>query len=96
MPIIMGGATVPAGTTATALFTIPPSYCNVTFYNLAAATVWVGPSSTVTSSNGMQCHSIPTNFSTFMGSKGAVIYGTTGSTAASSAATVQYVIVTDF
>lgn len=96
MPIIMGAATVPSGTTATVLFSIPPSYCNVTFYNLAAATVWVGTSTATTSANGMQCHSIPTNFSTFMGSKGATVYGTTGSTVSTSVATVQYVIVTDF
>ena len=91
----MGSATVPSGTTGSPLFTVPPSYCNVTFYNLAAATVWVGTSTAVTSANGLQCHSIPTNFQTFMGSRGAMFYGTTGSTAASSAATVQYLISTD-
>ena len=91
----MGAATVPAGTTGTALFPVPPSYCNVTFYNLSPATVWVGTSTAVTSANGMQCHSVPTNFQTFQASRGAMFYGTTGSTAASSAATIQYLISTD-
>ena len=96
MPIIMGNATVPAGTTGTFLFAVPPSYCNVTFYNIGTVATWLGTSAGVTSTNGMLCHSLPTNFQTFMGSKGGSIFGTTGSTAASSAATVQYVIVTDF
>lgn len=91
----MGAATVPSGTTATALFTIPPSYCSLTFFNVSAATVWVGPSSTVTSANGMQCHSIPTTTQSFIGSRGATLYGTTGSTVSTSVATVQYIIVTD-
>ena len=95
MAIIMGGATVPSGTVGTVLFTVPPSYCNVTFYNLAAATVWIGTSTAVTSANGMQCHSIPTNFQTFMSSKGATFYGTTGSTVSTSVATIQYLISTD-
>ena len=92
----MGAATVPAGTTGTILFPVPPSYCNVTFYNLATATVWVGTSTAVTSANGLQCHSLPVNFQAFMGSKGATLYGTTGSTAASSVATIQFLISTDF
>jgi hypothetical protein len=96
MPLIMGSATVPSGTTGTFLFTVPPSFCSVTFYNVATATVWLGGSTAVTSANGMQCHSIPVSFQTFMGSKGGGIYGTTGSTAAASAATVQYIIATDF
>ena len=91
----MGAATVPSGTTGTPLFPVPPSYCNVTFYNLSAATVWVGTSTAVTAANGMQCHSVPTNFESFIGSKGGMFYGTTGSTAASSVATVQYLISTD-
>ena len=95
MAVIMGGATVPSGTTGTALFTVPPSYCNVTFYNLSAAAVWVGTSTAVTSANGAQCNSIPTTFQTFAGSKGATFYGTCGSTAASSAATVQFLMSTD-
>ena len=94
MPLVMGAATVPSGTTATYLFTIPPSLCGVTFYNLSVATVWIGTSTSTTSANGLQCHSIPTTFTTYVGSKGASIYGTTGS--ASSAATISYIINTDF
>jgi hypothetical protein len=92
--ITMGAATVPAGLTGTYLFTVPPSYCNVTFYNLAAASVWVGTSTAVTAVNGMQCHSLPTTFQTFMGSKGATFYGTTGSTVSTSVATISYIIET--
>ena len=94
--MIMGSATVPAGTTGTLLFNIPPSYCSVTFYNLATASVWVGTSTAVTSANGLLCHSIPTSFQAFVGSKGGPLYGTTGSTVNTSVATVQYIIVTDF
>lgn len=96
MSYILGSATVPAGTTGTALFPIPPSFCNVTFYNVSPATVWLGTSAAVTSANGMQCHSIPTTTTSFMGTKGATIYGTTGSTVSTSVATVQYCIVTSF
>ena len=91
MAIVMGSATVPAGTTATQLFATSP-YCNVTFYNISTATVWIGTSTSVTSDNGMQCHSIPTTFFSYPGSKPAVFYGTTGSTVSTSVATVQYII----
>ena len=95
MAIIMGAATVPTGLTGTLLFTVPPSWCNVTFYNLATASVWIGTSTAVTTANGLQCHSVPTTFETFMGSKGASFYGTTGSTVSTSVATVQYCIATE-
>lgn len=90
--IIMGSATVPSGTVGTALFPVPAGLCNVTFYNISTAVVWLGTSTATTSVNGMQCHSIPTSFVTYVGSQGARIYGTTGS--ASSVATVQYLIST--
>jgi hypothetical protein len=93
--IIVGAATVPAGTTGTLLFTVPPSWCNVTFYNLSAATVWIGTSTAVTTANGLMCHSLPTSFQTFMASKGAPFYGTTGSTVSTSVATIQYCISTE-
>ena len=88
----MGQATVPASSTV-AVFTVPPSSCAVTFYNLSAATVYLGTSTAVTTSSGLQCHSIPTSFTTFVGGRGTVFYGTTGS---STAASVNYLIVTDF
>lgn len=93
MPIIMGQATVPASSTV-AIFTVPPSYCNVTFYNVntAATNAYIGTSTAVSSTNGLVCHSLPVNFTTFMGSKGATFYATSGGAVATS---VNYVIVTD-
>jgi hypothetical protein len=94
MPYIMGQATVPASNTV-AVFSVPASYCNVTFYNTntAATNVYVGTSTLVSSSNGLICHSIPTSFSAFMGTKGATFYATTGGATPSS---INYLIVTDF
>lgn len=94
MAIITGSATVPSGTTGTLLFRTPASMCNVTFYNVTANTVWVGTSAGVTSANGMQCHSIPTSFFTYVGNAGTGFYGTTGSTV--NTASVQYIIVSNF
>jgi hypothetical protein len=91
--IIMGQATVPAGTTGTFLFAVPASSCAVTFYNLTTVPVWIGTSTAVTSSIGMQCHSLPTSFTAFIGSKGQQLFGTTGGTAVS---TIQYIISSDF
>ncbi len=88
MPIIMGNATVPASSTV-AIFTVPPFY-NV---NPSTASAYVGTSTVVTSANGLICHSIPVSFQTFMGSKGATFYATTGGAVATS---VNYIIATDF
>ncbi|HEV2354825.1 MAG TPA: hypothetical protein VGR89_11305, partial [Puia sp.] len=55
--ISVASATVP-------VFTIPAGLCNVTFWNPAAGTVYIGTSTAVTTSNGLQCHSIPTSFFT--------------------------------
>jgi hypothetical protein len=87
--ILMGSSSV--GTIATVVFPVPAGLCNVTFYNLSANNVWIGTSTAVTSSNGMQCHSIPTNFYTYVGSRGTQIYaiGTAGTSY------VQYLISTD-
>ena len=94
MPIIMGQATVPASSTV-AIFTVPPSYCSVTFYNVntAATSAYIGTSTAVSSGNGLVCHSIPVSFQTFMGSKGATFYATSGGATATS---VNYIIATDF
>jgi hypothetical protein len=86
--------TVATGTTA-ALFTIPPGLCNVTFWNsstVASNVVSVGTSTAVTSANGLQCHSIPTNFFSYVSSKSATLYGanTSGSTGF-----INFVISTD-
>lgn len=92
MAFVMGNATVPASSTVP-VFTIPPSYCSVTFYNLSAAAVYLGTSSAGTTVNGFQCHSIPTTFQTFAGGRGAQFWGTTGS---ATAASIQFILVTDF
>lgn len=92
MAYICGQATVPASNTVP-LFEIPPGLANVTIYNVnaAAANVYLGTTSKVSSTSGMICHSIPTSTFGYMGSAGGVIYGTTGGTVASS---VNYIIST--
>jgi hypothetical protein len=87
----MGQVTVANASTAV-LFTVPPGLCNMTFWNVSAGTVFVGTSTAVTSANGMQCHSIPTSFFTYVSSKGATFYGAnTGATSA----VVNYLLSTD-
>lgn len=86
----MGQATVPTGGVQT-LFTVPPGLCNVTFWNVTTPAVYIGTTTAVTSANGLQCHSIPTSFFSYLGSKGATFFGT----AASSGAIVNYIIVTN-
>lgn len=91
MSYVMGQAAV--GSTSTVpIFTIPGGLCNVTFWNTSTPNIYVGTSTAVTSSNGLVCHSIPTNFFTYVSSKGAVLYG--ANTSATSGI-VNYVIVTD-
>jgi hypothetical protein len=92
MAYVMGQATVPTGTCAT-LFSTPAGLCNVTFWNVSAGTVYTGTSTSLTTSNGLQCHSIPTNFFTYVGSKNATFYGTCPT---AGGATVNYIITTDF
>lgn len=89
----MGQATVPASSTV-AIFTIPPSLCTVTFYNIntAATNAYIGSSTNVSSTNGLVCHSIPVSFQTFIGSKAATFYATSGGATATS---VNYIIATD-
>lgn len=91
MAYVMGQVSVATANTLP-LFTVPGGLCNVTFWNVSAGTVYVGTSTALTTTNGMQCHSIPTNFFTYVSSKGATFYGanTSGSTAV-----VNYIIVTD-
>lgn len=89
---IMGQATVPTASTV-ALFTVPPSLCNVTFWSVSAVPVYIGTSTAVTTANGLVCHSIPTSFMTYIGSKGAVFYGV--NTNATTVASVQFILVTD-
>lgn len=85
----MASWTVPASSTVPVFF-VPPM-CNVTFYNIGVQQVYIGTSTAVTISNGLQCHSIPTCFYTYTGSRGTQLYATTGNATAGS---IQYVIVT--
>lgn len=78
--------------TTVPLFTVPPGLCNVTFWNVSATNVYVGTSTAVTTSNGLQCHSIPTSFSTYVSSRGATFFGANPT---ASTAVVNYIIVTD-
>lgn len=91
MTYVMGQITVPNASTIP-LFTVPPGLCNATFWNLSAVNVYVGTSTAVTSANGLQCHSIPTNFFSYVSSRGTTLYG---ANTAASAGTVNYILVTD-
>ena len=90
MAYVMGQATV--GTSGVfPLFSTPAGLCNVTFWNVSTGTAYVGTSTAVTTSNGLQCHSIPTNFFTYVGSRNATFYAISNG----SAATVNFIITTD-
>lgn len=93
MAYIMGQATCPTSSTSP-LFTVPAGLCNVTFWNVSAPNIYVGTSTAVTSTNGLVCHSIPTNFFTYVGSRGATFYGANPN--AGTAGSVNYIISTDF
>lgn len=90
MAYVMGQVSVVNSTAA--LFTIPSGLCNVTFWNVSAVNVYVGTSTAVTTTNGLQCHSIPTSFNNYVSSKGATFYGANPT---ASTAVVNYIIVTD-
>jgi hypothetical protein len=88
----MGQVVMSTAATIQPLFRMPAGLCNVTFWNnTAAATIYVGSSTSVTSANGLVCHSIPTSFFQYVSSGGTQFYGTV----ASGPATVSYIIVTD-
>ena len=94
MAYVMGQVTVASGSTVP-LFTVPPSLCNVTFWNSSTSAtniVSVGTSTAVTSANGLQCHSIPTSFNSYVSSRGATFYGANTS---GTNGLINYVIVTD-
>jgi hypothetical protein len=75
-----------AGTAPTVTINIPPGVYNITMYNVAGGSVWlaVGTSSTTAPPNftaangpniGLQCHSIPTSWNGYQGSRGGVLWG---------------------
>ena len=92
MAVVMGNATVPSSNTV-ALFQVPPGLSNVTIFNnnTAATNVYLGTSKSVSASNGLVCHSLPTNFNGYVGSAGCTIYATTGGAVASS---LNYIVST--
>lgn len=90
MAYVMGQATVPT-TSTVPLFVVPAGLCNVTFYSLSAPTVYVGTTSRVSATSGLQCHSIPTSFVNYVSSSGATFFGANPS---GSPASVNYIIVT--
>jgi hypothetical protein len=91
MAYVMGQIAV-AGGSVVPLFRVPAGLCNVTFWNnTAAATIYVGTSTAVTSSNGLVCHSIPTSFFSYVSSGGAQFYGTVST----GPGTLSYIITTD-
>lgn len=92
MTYVMGQVPVTAGGAVVPLFTVPSGLCNVTFWNSATSgTVYVGSGTGVTSTNGLQCHSIPTSFFSYTGSGGQTFYGT----AATANGQINYIICTD-
>lgn len=72
---------------------LPAGQCNVTFWNPSATgTAYIGSGPTVSASNGLQCHSVPTSFNTYTGNKGIQIYAVSNGTACS----VQYILNSSF
>lgn len=91
MAYIMGQVLVASGAGVQPLFTVPAGLCNVTFWN-TASTIYIGSSTTASTVNGLVCHSIPTSFFTYVGSRSATFYGTVSS----GTAQVNYIITTNF
>lgn len=89
--LTIGNSTVPSASTV-AVFRVPSGFCNITFWNIGANTVWLGPGSAVTTSNGMTCHSVPTSFESYLTSAPATFYG---ANTAASGASVQFVLSSD-
>lgn len=90
MSLEIGAWSVPASGTAP-IFNIPPGPVSVTFWNVGAQAIYIGASSAVTISNGLQCHSIPTTFNSWPFSKGLQLWATTGN---ATAGTIQYIVST--
>jgi hypothetical protein len=90
MSVLMGQATVPANST-TAVFTIPPGTVNTTMWQSLPMTsqVYIGTSVNVSTTNGTPISATPINMESYVSSKGATIYATTGNATASS---FQYII----
>jgi hypothetical protein len=104
MAIIFGSATVPASTTGTFLFQVPPGISAVTFYNPGVQPIYVG-SNTATSLGGSPASGFlipwtaqtayPVTIPGFAGSAGTKVYGATAGTASTYATTLQYILSTN-
>ena len=90
MALEIGAWSVPASGTFP-IFTVPPGPVSVTFWNVGAQAAYIGASTAVSTTNGLQAHSIPTQFNTWPFSKGQQLYATTGN---ATAATIQYIVST--
>ena len=91
MAVIIGNATVPSSGTVS-LFSLPASQCNVTLWQIGTGLAYIGTSKTVSSTSGLQCHSIPTSFFNYVGNAGGTLWATSNGTACS----IQYILVTNF
>ena len=91
MSVILGSATVPASSTV-AVFTLPAGLCNFTVYQTTnPQTVYIGPGTAVSSTNGMPVPVTPLAQETYVAGRGVTYYATTGNNTASS---FQYMIST--
>jgi hypothetical protein len=90
MSYIMGQATAPSSSTVP-LLTVPPGLCNVNFWTSGVPTLFIGTSVNVGPSNGLQCHSVPASFNSYVTSKGASFYCANTSATNTS---VNYLLVT--
>ena len=92
MAVSVGNVSVTVGTTGVVPFceSLRGSR-SVAFWNTSATgTLYVGTGTAITTTNSLQCHSIPTPFSTYMGSQPAILYGT----AATATCSFNYIIST--
>lgn len=90
MAIEIGQWSVASSSTAP-IFSVPSGPVSMTFWNVGTTNIYIGASSAVTVNNGLQCHSIPTQINTFVGSKGQQLYA---ANTAASAVFIQYIIAT--
>jgi hypothetical protein len=91
MSVIMGQVPV-AGNATVPAFTLPAGLCNFTVYQPTnPQAVYVGPSTTVSSVNGLPVPVTPIGQETYVAGKGVTYYATTGNGTASS---FQYLIST--
>jgi hypothetical protein len=81
--ITIGTASVPANSTV-AVFALPPGYCNFTIYQPSTPqSVYIGPGSVLTITNGMIVTNTPVNSENYSPGRGTMIYATTGNATAS-------------